>query len=58
MIFRQGRSDDAKKALLQDINRGLVATGLVRPDDVFVTILEGAHANVSFGKGLAQRATR
>jgi hypothetical protein len=33
-----------------------VAAGVVRADDVFVLITEIGRANVSFGKGLAQRA--
>jgi hypothetical protein len=33
-----------------------VDAGLVRPEDVFVMITEVGLANVSFGRGLAQRA--
>lgn len=56
IAFIHGRSDHVKKALLKDINRRLVATGFVKEDDVFVIISEVGRANVSFGKGLAQRA--
>jgi hypothetical protein len=42
--------------LLAEINRNLVAAGVVGGDDVFVLISEIGRANVSFGKGLAQRA--
>jgi predicted polyphosphate/ATP-dependent NAD kinase len=51
-----GRDDERKKALLAEINRNLVAAGVVRADDVFVLITEIGRANVSFGQGLAQRA--
>jgi hypothetical protein len=42
--------------LLAEINRDLVAAGVVA-EDLFVLITEIGDANVSFGKGLAQRAT-
>jgi phenylpyruvate tautomerase PptA (4-oxalocrotonate tautomerase family) len=56
MTFLEGRDDELKKSLLAEINRNLVATEVVRGDDVFVLITEIGRANVSFGKGLAQRA--
>ncbi|GAA1940940.1 hypothetical protein GCM10009775_35980 [Microbacterium aoyamense] len=56
ITFLVGRTDDVKKALLADINRNLVASGVVGPDDVFITITEIGLANISFGRGLAQRA--
>lgn len=56
ITFLVGRDDDTKIALLAEINRNLVAAGLVRADDVFVMITEIGIANVSFGGGLAQRA--
>ena len=55
IAFIEGRSDELKKALLADLNRRLVETADVRPDDVFVTMYEVGAANVSFGRGLAQR---
>ena len=51
-----GRTDEQKTALLSEISRNLVAAGVVRADDVFVLITEIGRANVSFGRGLAQRA--
>ena len=42
--------------LLSKINRNLVAAGGIGEDDVFVLISETGRSNVSFGKGLAQRA--
>ncbi|CAM2157998.1 tautomerase family protein [Paraburkholderia tropica] len=56
ITFIEGRPDETKKELLKDLNRRLTATGHVREDDVFVMIYEVGKANVSFGKGLAQRA--
>jgi phenylpyruvate tautomerase PptA (4-oxalocrotonate tautomerase family) len=56
ITFVVGRDDEQKKSLLGAINRNLVAAGVVGGDDVFVMITEVGRANVSFGKGLAQRA--
>ena len=56
ITFLVGRDDTTKIALLAEINKNLVAAGLVRADDVFVMITEIGLANVSFGGGLAQRA--
>jgi phenylpyruvate tautomerase PptA (4-oxalocrotonate tautomerase family) len=57
ITIREGDDDDHKKSLLAEINRNLVAAGVVAEDDVFVLITEIGDANVAFGKGLAQRAT-
>lgn len=54
--FVSGRTDDVKKGLLADLNRRLVAAAGVRTDDVFVVLYDVGPANVSFGRGLAQRA--
>ena len=56
ITFLEGRSDEVKKSLLAEMNRNLVAAGVVGEDDVFVLITEIGRANVSFGRGLAQRA--
>ncbi len=56
IAFVEGRDDAVKKSLLAEINRNLVAAGVVGGDDVFVLITEIGPANVSFGRGLAQRA--
>jgi phenylpyruvate tautomerase PptA (4-oxalocrotonate tautomerase family) len=56
ITIREGHDDELKKSLLAEINRNLVAAGVVGGDDVFVLITEIGDANVSFGKGLAQRA--
>lgn len=56
ITFLEGRDDEVKKSLLAEINRNLVAAGVVGEEDMFVLITEIGRANVSFGKGLAQRA--
>ena len=56
ITVRDGDDDAHKKSLLAAINRNLVAAGVVDGDDVFVLITEIGGANVSFGRGLAQRA--
>jgi phenylpyruvate tautomerase PptA (4-oxalocrotonate tautomerase family) len=56
ITMREGHDDELKTLLLAEINRNLVAAGVVGGDDVFVLITEIGDANVSFGKGLAQRA--
>ena len=56
ITFLIGRSDVQKQALLAEINRNLVTAGVVGADDVFVLITEIGRANVSFGRGLAQRS--
>ena len=56
VAFIEGRPDEVKKALLRDLNERLVAAAGLRPDDLFVVFHDVGRANVSFGKGLAQRA--
>ena len=56
ITFLVGRDDEQKRSLLAEIDRNLVAAGVVGADDVFVLITEIGRANVSFGQGLAQRA--
>jgi len=56
ITVREGDDDEHKKSFLAAINRNLVAAGVVGGDDVFVLITEIGGANVSFGRGLAQRA--
>ena len=56
ITVREGDDDEHKKSLFAEINCNLVAAGVVGADDVFVLITEIGDADVSFGKGLAQRA--
>src|SRR5881409_1785626 len=46
ITFLEGRDDEVKKSLLAEINRNLVAAGVVGGDDVFVLITEIGRANV------------
>ena len=55
ITIRQGDGDEKKGSLLAEINRNLVAAGVVDADDAFVLITEIGDADVSFGRGLAQR---
>jgi 5-carboxymethyl-2-hydroxymuconate isomerase len=55
ITIRTGDDDEHKKSLLAAINRNLVAAGVVAADDVFVLITEIGDADVSFGKGMAER---
>jgi hypothetical protein len=55
ITIREGHDDEVKKWLLAEINRNLVVTSVVGGDDVFVLITEIGDADVSLGKGLAQR---
>ena len=55
ITIRQGDGDEKKRSLLAEINRNLVAAGVVGADDAFVLITEIGDADVSFGRGLAQR---
>jgi phenylpyruvate tautomerase PptA (4-oxalocrotonate tautomerase family) len=55
ITIRKGDDDERKRALLAEINRNLVAARVVGADDVFVLLIEICDADVSFGRGLAQR---
>ncbi|WP_027796278.1 tautomerase family protein [Paraburkholderia acidipaludis] len=51
------RGQDQKKALYAQIARNLAESPGVRPEDVFVTLIDVARENWSFGNGIAQYAT-
>jgi 4-oxalocrotonate tautomerase len=50
------RSTEQKKALFKAIADKLVASTGLRPEDVFINLVEVAKENWSFGNGLAQYA--
>ena len=52
----EGRDEEVRKSLLSEISANLVAAEVVTADDVFVVLTEISPANISFGRGLAQRA--
>ncbi len=52
-----GRNEEVRKSLLSQITANLVAAESVSADDVFIVLTEISAANISFGRGLAQRAS-
>jgi hypothetical protein len=55
VTFIEGRPKETRLALLKDINRRVSAAADVSPDDLLITLYEGAGENFSFGQGEAQR---
>ena len=56
ITFNAGRSLDQKKALYLAIAQGLHEALGVRPEDVFINLVEVPKENWSFGNGIAQYA--
>jgi phenylpyruvate tautomerase PptA (4-oxalocrotonate tautomerase family) len=54
ITWSEGRSLEQKKSLYHAIVTGLEASPGVRPDDVFVNLVEVKKENWSFGRGVAQ----
>ena len=52
-----GRTVEVRKALFKAIAGRLAADPGVRPEDVFISLVETQKENWSFGNGLAQYAT-
>jgi phenylpyruvate tautomerase PptA (4-oxalocrotonate tautomerase family) len=57
ITLSQGRTLEQKQALFATIAKNLSNDADVRPEDVFVNLLEVAKENWSFGNGIAQYAT-
>jgi phenylpyruvate tautomerase PptA (4-oxalocrotonate tautomerase family) len=57
ITLNEGRSTDQKKLLYKTIAEGLHREAGVRPEDVFINLVEVKKENWSFGNGLAQYAT-
>jgi phenylpyruvate tautomerase PptA (4-oxalocrotonate tautomerase family) len=57
ITWNEGRSVEQKKALYMAIAEGLSATPGIRPEDVFINLVEAAKENWSFGNGVAQYAS-
>jgi phenylpyruvate tautomerase PptA (4-oxalocrotonate tautomerase family) len=57
ITLNAGRTVDAKKALYARIAQLLKESPGVRPEDVFVGLVEVTKENWSFGNGIAQYAT-
>jgi 4-oxalocrotonate tautomerase len=56
ITLNSGRTLERKKALYKKIVDDLGAQLQVRPDDVFINLVETAKENWSFGRGIAQYA--
>ena len=56
VTFISGRPKQRKLQLLKMLNDNIVAAAGISPDDLVVTLYETPGENVSFGRGLAQRA--
>jgi hypothetical protein len=56
ITFISGRPREKRLALLKTLNGGVVAAAGISPDDLLITLYETAGENISFGRGLAQRA--
>ena len=54
ITWNEGRTVDQKKALYEAIGDGLSARLSLRPEDVFISLVEVKRENWSFGNGIAQ----
>ncbi len=57
ITWNQGRTVEQKKALYEAIAGGLAKAPGLRPEDVFISLVEVAKENWSFGRGEAQYAS-
>jgi len=56
VTFISGRPKDKRLGLLKALNDGVVAAAGISPDDLLIMLYEVPGENISFGRGLAQRA--
>jgi hypothetical protein len=56
ITFISGRPKEKRLALLKALNDGVIAAAGILPDDLLITLYETPGENISFGRGLAQRA--
>src|SRR5262249_59810382 len=56
ITFIAGRPEEKRLELLKALNDGVVAAAGISPDDLVITLYEVPGENISFGRGLAQRA--
>jgi Tautomerase enzyme len=56
ITFISGRPKEKRLALLKALNDGVIAAAGISPDDLLITLYETPGENISFGRGLAQRA--
>ncbi len=56
-IFQQGRNAEQKQAAYEQLAKRLAAEGLVRPEDLIVSVMANEREDWSFGLGRAQFLT-
>jgi hypothetical protein len=56
ITFISGRPKEKRLGLLKTLNDEVVAAAGISPDDLLITLYETPGENISFGRGLAQRA--
>jgi hypothetical protein len=56
VTFISGRPKDKRLGLLKALNDGVVSAAGISPDDLLIMLYEVPGENISFGRGLAQRA--
>ena len=56
VAFISGRPKETRLGLLKALNEGVVSAAGIAPDDLVILLYETQGENVSFGRGLAQRA--
>jgi phenylpyruvate tautomerase PptA (4-oxalocrotonate tautomerase family) len=56
ITWNEGRTVEQKKALYKAIAEGLAKSPGIRPQDVFINLVEVKKENWSFGDGVAQYA--
>jgi hypothetical protein len=56
ITFISGRPKEKKLGLLKALNEAVVSAAGISPDDLLITLYETPGENISFGRGLAQRA--
>jgi hypothetical protein len=56
ITFISGRPKEKRLGLLKALNDGVVAAAGISPDDLMIQLYEVPGENISFGRGLAQRA--
>src|SRR5277367_2592181 len=56
VTFISGRPREKRLGLLKALNDAVVSAARISPDDLLITLYETPGENISFGRGLAQRA--
>ena len=56
ITFISGRPSEKRLGLLKGLNDAVVAAAGISPDDLMIAFYEVPGDNISFGRGLAQRA--